>query len=227
MPKKIAIILAGCGYLDGSEINEVVLTLLAISKHKAIFEAFAPDMDQKNVVNHTTKQVMEKALTRNILLESARIVRGNVHDIVELCAEHYDALILPGGYGVLSNLSDFTTQTTNHKFSVNSLVEKAIVSFHKLKKPIGALCISPLLVAKILAADNKIDGLVLTTGKKHEIISTITNVKQQEAKADEVVIDEVNRIVTTPAFMLEAPLYNISVGIEKLVTALIDMSHIR
>jgi enhancing lycopene biosynthesis protein 2 len=147
MKKKIAVVLSGCGVYDGSEIHEATLTLYAIDKNGAEYQIFAPDIQQHDVMNHLTGKKMNE--TRNVLVESARIARGNILALDKFDAKNYDAIIFPGGLGAAKNLSTYAFDGVNCK--VNSEVADAINSMAKLKKPIGALCISPVIIAKVLA----------------------------------------------------------------------------
>ena len=137
--KNIAIVIAGCGVFDGAEIHEATLTMLAIAQQGASYHVFAPDTEQAHVINHITGEEMPE--TRNVLIESARISRGNIKALSELNMEQYDALIFPGGFGVAKNLCSFAFDGVN--CTVNSEVETVIKQTVELGKPIGALCISP------------------------------------------------------------------------------------
>ena len=106
--KKVAVILAGCGVFDGAEIHESVLTLLQLERSGAQYQCMAPNIDQLHVVNHLTGEVTEGE-QRNVLVEAARIARGEVIDLAQACADDYDALIIPGGFGAAKNLCDFAT----------------------------------------------------------------------------------------------------------------------
>ena len=144
--KKIAVVLSGSGVFDGSEVHETTMTLYAIMKNGATYEIFAPDIDQHHVINHITgKEMNEK---RNVLIESARIARGEISDLAKFNASEFDALIIPGGFGAAKNLSTFAFDGADCK--VNLDVEKAIRSMLEQKKPIGALCITPVIIAKLL-----------------------------------------------------------------------------
>ena len=145
--KKFAVILAGCGVFDGAEIHEATMTLYAIAKNNCTYEIFAPNIEQFHVVNHLTGQEMPES--RNVLVESARIARGNIKPLSEFIADDFDAIILPGGFGVAKNLSDFAFKGADS--SVLPDLQNALVSVYEQKKPIGALCISPAIVAKVFS----------------------------------------------------------------------------
>ena len=213
--KKIAVVLAGCGVFDGSEIHEATLTLYSIVKNGGMYEVFAPDIEQHHVINHITgKEMPEK---RNVLVESARIARGKIKNLSEFKANDFDALIFPGGFGVAKNLSSYAFEGINCK--VNHDVEKAIRSMAEQNKPIGALCISPVILAKVLG------NVEITIGQDKK---TADNVKKmgainKETTHGEVIIDKKNKIVTTPCYMLDASIGQIGDGANNLVKALFEM----
>src|SRR5512138_1058970 len=152
--KKFALIFAGCGVFDGAEIHESVLTLLAIDRNGAKYRIFAPDIPQYHVINHFTGQLMRE--TRNVLVESARIARGEVSALREFKPADYDGLLIPGGFGAAKNLCTWAYEGDECK--VNPEVEKAILSMLEMKKPVGALCIAPVILARLVPGTN------LTTG---------------------------------------------------------------
>ena len=159
--KKVAVILAGCGYLDGAEIRESVLTYLALSKYKDIeIDTFAPNENQHHTVNHLIGE--ETKVQRNILEESARIARGKVSDLKELNESNYDALLLPGGFGVAKNLSKFAFKGSTGE--INKFYAQNLRAFYNNKKPIGAICISPAVIALELGSEN----IEVTIGKDKE-----------------------------------------------------------
>lgn len=212
--KKIGVLLAGCGYLDGAEINESVFTLLALSNKNVTAKIFAPNIKQFHTVNHLTGE--ESGEVRNVLNESARIARGEIEDITKIKVSHLDALIIPGGFGVAKNLSDFAFKGIDAQ--VNESVQNIIKDFHQQKKPIGAICISPAVVSLMIKAKLTIGNDIATASAINSLGST-----HQEATAEEVVIDKENKIVSTPAFMTSSPLSEIYKGIEKCVTEVIKL----
>ena len=207
--KKFAVILAGCGVFDGSEIHEATLTLLAIQKKGSEYQCFAPNIDQYHVINHITGEEMQQ--TRNVLVESARIARGNIKDISELNIKDYDGVIFPGGFGVAKNLSDFAFKGVESE--VLPSVTEVILAFWKAKKPIGALCISPAIIAKV------IPNATLTIGNDAGTKEAIEKMgaKHMEATHGEVITDTENKIVTTPCYMLDATIAQIEKGANNLV----------
>lgn len=215
MNKKIAVVIAGCGVYDGSEIHEATLTLYAISKQGAEYQLFAPDMDQHHVINHITGEQMNE--TRNVLVESARIARGNIKPMSDFRADDYDAIIFPGGFGVAKNLCSFALEGTNCK--VNNEVKEATLRMHTAKKPIGALCISPVLIAKILGKGELTIGQDTATAKAIEQMGA----KNINTSHTEVIIDKANKIVTTPCYMLESTIAQIGEGANNLVKAVLSL----
>lgn len=214
--KKFAVVLAGCGVYDGAEIHEAVLTLLAIDRNKCSYQIFAPDIKQYHVINHLTKEV-ESNENRNVLVESARIARGNIKSLSEFNASGFDAIIFPGGFGCAKNLSTFAFKGAGCE--VNPDVEKAILSMFEAKKPIGAMCIAPAILAKVLG------DIELTIG---EDISTIENIEKTGARHiksvhGEVIIDAKHKIFTTPCYMLNASISQIADGTNNIVKQMISV----
>jgi enhancing lycopene biosynthesis protein 2 len=214
---KIAVLLAGCGHLDGAEIREAVFTLLALDQQGAEFQCLAPDAPQVHVVNHATGQVTE-GVSRNILEEASRIARmGMCLDLAQARPEDYDALMLPGGYGVAKNLCDFAFSGTEAK--VRPDVAAFIQAFFEAGKPVGAVCISPALVALCLAATGRHASLTLGNGEAIQAaMEQLGQEYQSVPTAREVIIDEALKLVTTPAYMFDkARPSEVWVGIERCV----------
>lgn len=213
--KKFAIILSGCGVYDGSEIHESTMVMLAIKKIGFDFELFAPNKEQYHVVNHLTGEVTNEK--RNVLVESARIARGNVKDLKLLHAKNFDILILPGGFGAAKNLSSYAID--GEKMSVDNEVERVILDFHKSKKPIGAMCIAPVIIAKVLP------GSLVTIGQDSKTAKDISTFgsNHKNSNKTEVVVDYNNKIVTTPCYMLESNIAEIYDGAYNLVNALLTL----
>lgn len=215
MKKKFAIVLAGCGVYDGAEIHEATLTMLAISRQNAEYQCFAPDIDQAHVVNHLTGNEMNEK--RNVLVESARIARGNILSLADFNSADYDAIIFPGGFGVAKNLCSFAFDGSD--CSVNSDVQKAVTEMFRAGKPIGALCISPVLISRIIG------GAEVTIGNDPSTASAVETMggKHIEANHGEVVVDKRNRIVTTPCYMLDANISQIADGADNIVRTILGM----
>ncbi|WP_462319382.1 isoprenoid biosynthesis glyoxalase ElbB [Marinilabilia sp.] len=213
--KKFAVVLSGCGVYDGAEITETVSTLLAIEKAGAEYEVFAPDMEQRQVINHINGEEMHEA--RNVLVEAARIVRGDIKPLSGFNADNYDALMFPGGFGAAKNLSSFAFDGAD--CSIHPEVEKAVRDTNKADKPIGALCITPVIMAKIF------DEAKLTIGSDQGVAEALqtmgaTHVTTTHA---EVVTDEKLKIATTPCYMLDAKITQIAEGAENIVNAVMKM----
>ncbi len=213
--KKIAVILSGCGVYDGAEIHEATLSLLAIAKAGAGYQIFAPDIPQHHVVNHLTGEVTDQK--RNVLTESARIARGNIQPMTNYKAADYDALLIPGGFGVAKNFSSIAFEGAKAK--VDQSVEQAIRQTHAAKKPIGALCIAPALIALLLPQAE------VTIGNDKATAQTIEQMgaKHIETSHGEVVVDEKNKIVSTPCYMLDANIVQIAEGADRIVKTLLSM----
>ena len=212
--KKIAVILSGCGVFDGAEIHESVLTMFAILICDAEYQIYAPDIKQHHVINHLTGEEMNE--TRNVLIESARIARGNVKPLAQLNVNDYDAIIFPGGFGVAKNLCNFAFKGAD--FSVHPQVENVIKAAYQAGKPIGALCISPVLIPKILGE------VEVTIGSDSGTIEAIEKMggKHKVTTHGEVVIDHKYKVVTTPCYMLDADILQIKKGAISAVRALLD-----
>jgi len=213
--KKFAVVISGCGVFDGAEIHESIMTFYAILKYGGTYEVFAPDIDQHHVINHISGDEMPE--TRNVLIESARLARGKITDLALFDADNFDALILPGGYGVAKNLSSFAFDGPN--CTVDLSVEQAIIAMVKRNKPIGALCIAPVVLAKLLK------GAIVTIGSDKETIEAIEKMgsTHQNTTHGEIVIDEVLKLVTTPCYMLDANIEQIGRGIKEVVKQMMMM----
>ena len=216
---KVGVILAGSGVYDGSEIHEAVITLLAIDRAGAEAVCMAPDVDQMHVINHLTGEVAEGE-SRNVLVESARIARGNVANIKDISVADFDALILPGGFGAAKNLCDFAVNGPD--CSVNPDVARVVQETVNAGKPLAAVCIAPALIAKVLGQSN---SPALTIGTDEGTAGALNSMgaKQVDCPVREFVVDKENKIITSPAYMLAGNISEAAEGIEKTVKALIDM----
>ena len=212
--KKFAVVLSGCGVFDGAEIHEATLTMLAIMKQGAQYEIFAPDIPQHHVINHITGEEMDES--RNVLLESARIARGQIKDLKQYDPNNFDALIFPGGFGAAKNLCDFAFKGAD--CVVNLDVEKAILKTAGKNKPIGALCISPVIFAKVFGDVEVTIGQDAGTSEAIEKLGA-THVKTTHG---EVIIDEKNNLFTTPCYMLDANILDIAKGASNIVKVMLE-----
>lgn len=213
--KTVAVILSGCGVYDGSEIQEVVLTLLAIEQNGASYRCFAPNIVQHHVINHITGEVSENE-TRNVLVESARIARGDVEDLCELRVQDFDALIVPGGFGVAKNLCNFALDAENYQ--VNAEVLASCQAFANVHKPAGYMCIAPTMLPLIYPK-----GVQGTIGTDRDTAALIEakGLIHNNCNVDDVVIDQAHKLVSTPAYMLATSLTEASSGINKLVKSVL------
>jgi enhancing lycopene biosynthesis protein 2 len=214
--KNVAVVLSGCGVFDGAEIHESVLALLALDRQGAAYRCFAPDMDQFHVINHISGNEMDES--RNVLIESARIARGQIKALSEFDAAAFDALLLPGGFGAAKNLSNLAF--AGPECEVNADLQYAVTAMAEAGKPIGALCISPAVIARILP------GAKVTIGEDAGTagaIEAMGGVHQKTTHA-EIVIDERLKLVTSPCYMLDASISQIADGAENTVRALLEMT---
>jgi len=212
---KAAVVLSGCGVYDGAEIHEAVMTLYAIDRAGGTYQVFAPNVMQHHVVNHITGKVSEES--RNVMTEAARIARGKIKPMTDYRAADYDALIFPGGFGVAKNLCTYAFDGVECR--VDRVVEAAIIETHKAHKPIGALCISPVLITRVLG------DVAVTIGNEPDTIADIAALggKHEKKGHGEVMTDEKNLIVTTPCYMLEASISDIARDAELLVATIMKM----
>jgi enhancing lycopene biosynthesis protein 2 len=214
MDKKFAIIIGGCGHRDGSEIHETTMTMLAIEKHGCTYELFAPDRDQYHVVNHLTGA--EMAETRNMLVEAARIARGKIKSLDDFRANNFDAVIFPGGFGVAKNFFNYAFKGA--KATVEEDIIQIINDIKALDKPIGALCIAPVLLAKVL------NNITVTIGNDDATAHDITLMGSHNinTSAGEVISDKINKVFTTPAYMLDSTIQDIAEGADNLISTMLD-----
>lgn len=214
--KKFAVILAGCGHKDGAEINEAVSLLLAIDQHQCEYQCFAPNRPQAEVIDHVAG-VPEKNAERNIMTEAARIARGNILPIEQFKAEDYDALFFPGGFGAAKNLCDYAFKGA--AMEVKPDVARAILEMHAAKKPIGAMCIAPVMLARL------IPGVCVTLGAEGTpVTDEVRSWGANHVQTDhgDVCADNENLVFTTPAFMLDATLKDVYDGAFNMVEAVVD-----
>ena len=211
MGKKVGVLLSGCGVFDGTEIHEAVLTLLALDRAGARVQCMAPDMDQYHVIRHTDQTVMDEK--RNVLVESARIARGEIVDIKDVDAAQLDALIMPGGFGAAKNLSDFALK--GPEATVHPEVARLLREMLAAAKPIGAICIAPATLVRALADRQP----QVTIGNDDGTAAAIETMGGSHVRCDvdQIHVDDRYRIVSTPAYMLGPGIKEVAAGIEKLV----------
>jgi enhancing lycopene biosynthesis protein 2 len=209
--KTVGVVLSGCGVYDGAEVHEAVLTLLFLDRSGVKAVCMAPDMEQYHVVDHVSGEATEEK--RNVLVESARVARGEIQDLKAVSAEELDALILPGGFGAAKNLSNFAIKGKDA--DTHPEVGRLLNEMADAGKPIGAVCISPAVVAAAL----KHHRPEVTIGNDHETADAIEAIGSvhRACSVDQIHVDERNRIVSTPAYMLGPGISDVAEGIEKLV----------
>jgi enhancing lycopene biosynthesis protein 2 len=217
--KKIGVLLAGCGVMDGSEIHEATLTLFFLDRQGAESVCMAPDKDQLDVVNHITGTPTSER--RNVLQEAARIARGKVLDVRRVKADDIDAVIIPGGFGAAKNLCTFAKEGPD--CAVDEGVAGLLRELHRKKKPIGALCIAPALIARLFGSEFAPE---ITIGTDSGTASALEKMgaKHKKANVDEIVVDGKNKIVTTPCYMTAQSIKEVGAGVEKLVAEVLEMS---
>ena len=218
MSKKVAVILSGCGVYDGAEIYESVITLLRLDQRGAQVQCFAPNIAQLHVINHLTGEEMPES--RNVLVESARIARGNVKDLREADVEDFDALIVPGGFGTAKNLSNFAIEGAG--CTVQPQVLALAEAFAEAGKPVGLICISPALAAKIYGP-----GVTCTIGNDANTAAAMNKMgaNHEDCAVTDIIEDKARKLVTTPAYMLAQSISEAASGINKLVDRVLELTH--
>lgn len=216
--KKIAVILSGCGVFDGSEIYESVLTLLRLEHNGVQYQCLAPNVEQMHVINHLTGEIAEGE-SRNVLVEAARLARGQIRDLAEADPDEFDALIIPGGFGAAKNLSDFAVKGA--ECTVNPQLADFARAIHQAGKPVGLICIAPAMTPKLLGT-----GIRCTIGNDAEVAGAINTMggQHENCPVDQIVVDEANRVVTTPAYMLAGSISEAASGINRLVDEVVKMA---
>ncbi|MCL5499295.1 isoprenoid biosynthesis glyoxalase ElbB [Escherichia coli] len=215
--KKIGVVLSGSGVYDGSEIHEAVITLLAIAREGAEAVCFAPDKCQTDVINHLTGEPMSES--RNVLIEAARIARGAILPIAQASINDLDALIVPGGFGAAKNLSSFAS--LGSECLVDPDLKRLVLEMHQAGKPLGFMCIAPAMLPKIFDFP-----LRLTIGTDIDTAEVLEDMGAEHVPCpvDDIVVDEDNKVVTTPAYMLAQNIAQAATGIEKLVSRVLVLA---
>jgi enhancing lycopene biosynthesis protein 2 len=221
MPKRVGVVLSGCGPGDGSEVREAVLTLLSIERGGAEALCMAPDRPLTHVLDHLTGK--EEAAPRSVLAEAARIARGQIKDLAKVTLDDVDALVFPGGQGVatvLSNYADKGAVCDVHPDVVRLM--KAHLSSHR---PLGFVCLAPILAARVLGP---IAGVRITFGPrgtppaKH---AAVMGADVRPCPVREIMVDQKSRVFSTPGYMYDdARLNDVAVGIDKMVRALLGLA---
>ena len=216
--KKIAVVLSGCGNKDGSEITEAVSLMIGLSTAGAELSFFAPDLEFTPVDFLTNKPLNQ---TRNVLHESARIVRSQIKDLKALRPQEFDGLALPGGFGAAMHLSNWSSRGANCE--VQPDLREVLIQFHAQKRPIAAICIAPAVVAKVLGSQ----GITLTIGDDKETIAEIqkTGAHHEVCPVEDFISDRDHKLVTTPAYMYgNARVDQVFRGIRGLAKEFIEMA---
>lgn len=215
---KVAVVLSGCGVYDGAEINEAVLTLLSLEQQGASYQCFAPDREQMHVINHLTGEPVAGE-SRNVLVEAARIARGNIKPLPEARVADFDALVVPGGFGAAKNLCDFAVAGAQMTVQADFLALAR--DFHQAGKPIGLICIAPVMSAAICG-----EGSRCTIGNEAEVAAAIEAMggEHLECPVSEARVDTEKKLVTTPAYMLAGSVSEAYAGISDCVKEVLALS---
>jgi enhancing lycopene biosynthesis protein 2 len=223
MAMPIAVVLSGCGKMDGSEIQEAVSVLIHLSRNGREVRCFAPDAPQVDVVNHATNKA-QPGHTRNMMVEAARISRGNIAPVEKLDASEFGALIMPGGFGAAKNLCDFASKGSDCEVVPD--VSRVVKAFHAAKKPIGLCCIAPVIAARVLGTRKDGPGVKVTLGNDAQVAAAVQTMGSTHVPkgVTEAFTDEANRVVTTPAYMYEAKPHEVFEGIGRMVDVVCSMA---
>ncbi|CAN2387803.1 ES1 protein homolog, partial [Pristimantis euphronides] len=222
---KVAVVLSGCGVYDGTEIHEASAILVHLSRAGAEVKMFAPDILQMHVIDHTKGEASQES--RNVLVESARIARGDIKALSQLNVQDHDAVIFPGGFGAAKNLSSFAVE--GESCCVHDDVQRVLQDFNKAKKPIGLCCIAPVLAAKVIPGVEVTVGQEEEQGGKWPYAGTAKAIQALGGKhcakeLHEIHVDKTRNVVTTPAFMGHVPLHTIFDGIGAMVSNVIKLT---
>jgi enhancing lycopene biosynthesis protein 2 len=214
------VVLSGCGFLDGAEIQESVLTLLALDRAGIPYQCLAPDVKQLHVINHLTDGVMTES--RGVLTEAARIARGDIKPLDNSWVEKLDAVLFPGGFGAAKNYCDWAIKGDD--CTIDPSIESFLWKWVASKKPIGVICIAPLVFAR--AFKGKGLGVKLTVGAASAASASVEKfgAKHVICPVTDIVVDHEHKVVSTPAYMYDARIADVAQGIEKLVKEVISLA---
>jgi enhancing lycopene biosynthesis protein 2 len=217
--KRVGVVLAGCGFLDGAEIHEATCTLLSLDRRGAKLVAMAPDVEQMHVVDHL-KGAPAAGEKRSVLVEAARIVRGQITDMAKVSASDLDALVFPGGFGAAKNLCSFAVE--GRSMRVQPEVARLARELRAAGKPQGYVCIAPVIAAKLFGSEHP----KLTIGNDRDTAAAVEGwgARHVDCKVEDVIVDERLEIVSTPAYMLGPWIAPVATGIDKLVAAVLEMA---
>jgi len=224
---KIAVLLAGCGVYDGSEIHEAVFSMLAIAENGGEYQCIAPNVNQAHVVNHITGEAMNE--TRNVLVESARIARGNVLDVDTVSASDFDAIVIPGGFGPAKNITNWAFEGPNG--TINFSIKNLIQNMTKAGKPVVALCFSPVVLAKAYQGSGISPLLTLGTDAEpspYDIIGSNAGLQSVGSRTEnksirEICYDEENKIITAPCYMMEVGIAEVRTNSKMAIDKLFEI----
>ncbi|MBI3237526.1 MAG: isoprenoid biosynthesis glyoxalase ElbB [Flavobacteriia bacterium] len=224
---KIGILLSGCGVYDGAEIQEAVLSMLAVQEIGAEYLCISVDAPQHHVINHTTGEEMPE--TRNMLVEAARIARGDIHNINSIAPADIDALIIPGGFGSAKNFTKWAFEGPDG--AILPEVKLLLVNLVNVGKPIAALCVSPVVLAKAFEGSAIHANMTIGSDKEGSPYSITdfsaglakTGVEPVMKTVREIQIDTANKLVTAPCYMMDATILEIRNNIRQAVEALRDL----
>ncbi len=213
----VAVILSGCGVFDGAEIHEAVFTLYGLDKRAIEYQCFAPDIEQLHVINHLTGEV-DSTQSRNVLVESARIARGNVKDVKTLDVDKFDALVVPGGFGAAKNLCNFALVGPDSKVTPDVL--SACQAFAKAGKPAAYACIAPALISNVYGP-----GVELTIGNDPDTAKALASMGavHKPANVADVIYDQAHQVLSTPAYMLAGSISEAANSIDNMIAKLAEL----
>lgn len=216
----VGVILSGCGAYDGSEIHEAVAVLLSLDRRGVEITCLAPDGELDEVDHIKSEPTGAK---RSILTESARIARGEITALSKVNGGHFDAIILPGGFGAAKNLCSFAVDGAG--CTVHPDVERTLVEAHETGTPIGFACIAPAVGARVFGPRDKNPTLTIGTDAGTAEGLGELGATHQNTEPDAIVIDEANRIVSTPAYMSATRISQVFDGIDAMVERVLDMAN--
>jgi enhancing lycopene biosynthesis protein 2 len=221
---KIGVLLSGCGVYDGAEIHESVLTLLAIEEMGGEAVCIGINRPQHHVIDHTSGEEMDES--RIMLKEAARIARGAIKDIKDVAPADIDALVIPGGFGSAKNLTTWAFAGPDGEILPE--VKLLIVNLVNIGKPIAALCVSPVVVAKALEGSTIHANMTIgsnTAPSPYDIDGFVGGLEATGATTamktkSEINIDTTNKIVTAPCYMMDTDLVTLRKNISDSINAL-------
>ena len=126
---------------------------------------------------------------------------------------------MPGGFGAAKNLSSFASQGA--ECLVDNDLRSLALAMHQAGKPLGFMCIAPAMLPKIFDFPLRVTiGTDIDTGEVLEAMGA----EHVPCPVDDIVVDEENKIVTAPAYMLAQDIGEAATGIEKLVSRVLVLA---